>query len=73
VPQLPERRERGLVAREGCDERPPDNDMPVMRRMAVSARLGTAPQVAEGEEADMARAFLQDFEAFQKHSELIDP
>jgi hypothetical protein len=36
-------------------------------------RLGTAPQVAEGEEADMARAFLRDFEEFQKRRELIDP
>ena len=36
-------------------------------------RLGTAPQVAEGEEADMARTFLQDFGEFQKHDELINP
>jgi hypothetical protein len=36
-------------------------------------RLGTAPQVAKGEEADMARTFLRDFEEFQKHRELVDP
>jgi hypothetical protein len=36
-------------------------------------RLGDAPKIAEDEEADMARAFLRDFEEFQKHRELIDP
>jgi hypothetical protein len=36
-------------------------------------RLGSDPQVAEGEEAEMARKFLRDFEEFQKHDELINP
>jgi len=54
------------------------NDRPVTPCPSCDAwlyqpRLGTAPQVAEGEEAEMARTFLRDFEEFQKHDELINP
>ena len=46
----------------------------MLNRAAASSSLqeGELPAV-EGEEADMARTFLQDFEEFQKHDELINP